>query len=196
MDIICMGDSITYGYGLPVLSDRWTDLTAIRTGHNLINCGVSGDTTGGMLARCQTQVFCKKPDALVFLGGINDISILGDDKPIRANVISIFRQASACGIPLILGLPLPVVPEDLGAPEWEPDRDNLEIAHICAGYADWIRQYAAANQIPLADFRSPFLLPDGQPNRALFQDGLHPTSDGHRRMAEVMCRVLEAQFGP
>ena len=71
MKIICMGDSITYGYGLTELSQRWTDLAAERTGHTLVNCGVNGDTTGGMLARCQNQVFAQSPDAMVLLGGIN-----------------------------------------------------------------------------------------------------------------------------
>ena len=55
MKIICMGDSITYGHGLSHLSQRWTDLVAARTGHALVNRGVSGDTTGGMLSRCQTR---------------------------------------------------------------------------------------------------------------------------------------------
>ena len=69
MKIICMGDSITYGFGLPDLSKRWSDLVSARTGHTLINRGISGDTTGGMLARCQTQVFNQAPDAMVLLGG-------------------------------------------------------------------------------------------------------------------------------
>ncbi len=194
MKIICMGDSITYGYGLSNLSQRWSDLTSACTGHDLVNCGVSGDTTGGMLTRCQAQVFSQKADAVIFLGGINDISILGDDKPVRANVISIFRQAQAHQLPLLLGVPLPVVPEDLGSPAWEPDRDNLRLGELCQQYAGWIRQFADVNQIPLIDFHSPFLLPDGRPDGTLFQDGLHPTAEGHRRMAEVLCRVLDALY--
>ena len=67
MKIICMGDSITYGHGLSDLSQRWSDLVSTRTGHTLVNRGVSGDTTGGMLARCQTQVFADPPDAVVLL---------------------------------------------------------------------------------------------------------------------------------
>ena len=47
MKILCMGDSITYGHGLTDLSQRWSDRVAACTGHTLINCGVSGDTTGG-----------------------------------------------------------------------------------------------------------------------------------------------------
>ncbi len=194
MKLICMGDSITYGYGLSDLSQRWSDVTASRTGHTLTNCGVSGDTTAGMLARCQTQVFSQQADAFVFLGGINDISILGDDKIARANVISVYRQALALGLPMILGIPLPVEPEDLGAPLWEPDRDNARIAKLCEQYAHWICQFAEANQIPVVDFRSPFLGPDGTVKNGLFQDGLHPTAEGHRLMADVLCRTLTTLY--
>lgn len=191
MKIICMGDSITYGFGLMNLHERWSDVTQERTGISMINCGVSGDTTGGMLARCQTEVFGNKPDAMILLGGINDASILGEIRPIRANVISIYRQCMAYGVPVILGIPLPVVPEDLGAPSWEPDRDNAALGRLCAQYADWIRAFAADNGIPTVDFRTPFLLPDGTANGALFQDGLHPTAEGHAKMADALCAVLQ-----
>ncbi len=53
-------------------------LTAARTGHILVNRGVSGDTTGGMLARCQTQVFDQAPDAMVLLGGIKRIGSVSE----------------------------------------------------------------------------------------------------------------------
>ncbi len=194
MNIICMGDSITYGYGLPDLSCRWSDIVAARTGYNLINRGINGDTTNGMLARCQTQAFNQNADAMILLGGINDISIHKNDYMVRTNVITIFRQAMACGLPLLLCVPLPVAHEDLGRPAWEPNRDNKQIADLCEQYADWIRQFAYSNQIPLIDFRSAFILPDGKTDRTLFQDGLHPTTVGHQKMADVVCQILESLY--
>lgn len=194
MNLICMGDSITYGYGLADLSKRWSDLTAARTGHTLVNRGVSGDTTGGMLARCQTQVFSQKPDAMIFLGGINDLSITGQYRPACANVVAICRQAELLGLPVILGVPLPIYPPDMCPPEWDTEQDMERTARLGEQYAYWTRCYAADHQLPLADFRTPFLLPDGSANRALFQDGLHPTEEGHRLMADVLCQLLNQHF--
>lgn len=194
MNLICMGDSITYGYGLADLSKRWSDLTAARTGHTLVNRGVSGDTTGGMLARCQTQVFAQKPDAMIFLGGINDLSITGQYRPACANVVAICRQAEQLGLPVILGVPLPIFPPDMCPPEWDTEQDMERTARLGEQYAHWTRCYAADHQLPLADFRTPFLLPGGAVNRALFQDGLHPTEEGHRLMADVLCRLLNQYF--
>ena len=50
MRLICIGDSLTFGYGVH-LSQRWTQLCAQETGWELVNEGINGDTTGGMLAR-------------------------------------------------------------------------------------------------------------------------------------------------
>ena len=194
MKIICMGDSITYGFGLPDLSKRWSDLVSARTGHTLINRGVSGDPTGGRRARCQTQVFHHALVAMVLLGGINDISITGQYRPVCANVVAICRQAELLSIPVILGVPLPIFPADMCPPEWDPEQDMARTAALGEQYAHWIRHYAADKHLPLADFRSPFLRPDGTADRSLFQDGLHPTEEGHRRMADVQCRVLAERF--
>ena len=194
MKIICMGDSITYGHGLSDLSQRWSDLVSARTGHTLVNRGVSGDTTGGMLARCQTQVFAAPPDAMVLLGGINDINLTGQYRPVCANVVAMVRQAMAIDLPVILGLPLPVVPEDMAAFGWDRDSDSFATAQLCEAYAQWLRDFCAHKDLPLADFRSPFLHPDGTAHRELFQDGLHPTAAGHALMADVLCQVLSERF--
>ena len=194
MKIICMGDSITYGYGLPDLSKRWTDLVASRTGHTLVNCGVSGDTSGGMLARCQNQVFAQSPDAMVFLGGINDINLTGAYRPVCANVVAITRQAMALELPIILGLPLPIAPEDMHVMDWDKTCDPARSAALGEEYAQWMRVFCTAKDLPLADFRTPFLHPDGTVRRELFQDGLHPTAEGHALMADVLCQVLSERF--
>ncbi len=194
MKLICMGDSITFGLGLADPAMRWTDLTARCTGHRLINCGVSGDTTAGMLARCQRQVFGKEADAMLLLGGINDISILGEYRSVCANVISMVRQAQAEGLAVLLGVPLPIVPQVLVAPEWDPERDMGRIGALCEDYARWIQAYGRSNQIPVVDFRSAFFLPEGQPDGTLFLDGIHPNAAGHRIMADVLSQTLEEFF--
>ena len=114
MKIACMGDSITLGVGLPGHQGRWTDLVSERTGHTLVNFGIGGDTTGGMLARCQTQIFNQDFDAMILLGGSNDISYEWEYRHAWSNIITIYRQAKALGIPLIMGIPVPMIAEDLG----------------------------------------------------------------------------------
>ena len=48
--IICIGDSLTYGFGVR-RAQCWTKLAAEMSGWTIVNCGICGDTTGGMLVR-------------------------------------------------------------------------------------------------------------------------------------------------
>ena len=41
MDILCLGDSLTYGYGVP-REESWCALASRLTGHRFLNHGVNG----------------------------------------------------------------------------------------------------------------------------------------------------------
>lgn len=191
MKIACMGDSITLGVGLPEHKGRWSDLVQERTGHKLVNLGIGGDTTTGMLARCQWQIFREDFDAMILLGGTNDICSSWEYRTAWANTIAIYRQAKAFGIPLIMGIPVPAIAKDLAVRDYYPGRDNEKICALIDEFARMLRLYCIEKEIPLADFREPFLDTRGHGRRELFFDGLHPTAEGHRLMADVLCRTLE-----
>lgn len=194
MKIMCMGDSITYGNGLIELSDRWSDIVAARTGHTMINLGIGGDATGGMLARCQTQVFAKDPDVLHLLGGTNDICFTYDYHQAFCNIVSMIRHAQTFGIPIVIGIPIPFVPERFTKQEWFADRDNDYITDQCEKLAQVLRAFCASREIPVIDYRKAFLNEDGTVRKELYTDALHPNAMGHRAMAEVLCKRLEEIF--
>lgn len=191
MRIVCLGDSITYGYGLTNRSDRWTDLVMARTGHELINCGVSGDTTAGMLLRCREDVLPLEPDAVILLGGTNDINITGEYRTACVNMVAILKQLAIRDIKPIMGLPLPMVAEDITARSWDWERDNYRNAAVCEQYVRWLTCYSEEKSMPIADFHGAFLQKDQVVCKELFQDGIHPTAEGHRRMADVLCALLQ-----
>lgn len=194
MKIMCMGDSITHGNGLSDLSQRWSDIVAARTGHTLINLGIGGDTTGGMLARCQTQVFAKDPDALLILGGTNDICFTYDYHQAFANIVSMIRQAQTLEIPVMIGIPIPFVPERFANQEWFADRDNMHITQQCTKLADVLRAFCTVREIPYIDYRSAFLNENGTVKKDLLLDALHPNAKGHAAMAQVLCQRLDEIF--
>lgn len=194
MKIMCMGDSITYGTGLLDLSQRWSDLVAARTGHTLINLGIGGDTTGGMLVRCQTQVFAKNPDVLHVLGGTNDICFTYDYHQAFANIVSMIRHAQTIEIPILIGIPIPFVPERFAKQEWFADRDNEHITQQCERLAQVLRAFCTVREIPYIDYRNAFLNEDGSVRTELYIDALHPNAKGHAAMAAVLSQRLEEIF--
>ena len=56
MKIVCLGDSLTYGF-MVRRSKIWTKLSEDKTGFEIINEGISGDTSGGML--CSIAIIVK-----------------------------------------------------------------------------------------------------------------------------------------
>jgi len=195
MKIVCLGDSITYGSTLKDLSQRWTDLVANEPHIEVINRGIGGDSTTGMLARLHTEVFPQKPDAIVFLGGVNDINIIGNYRIPCSNLTSIIVHANYYKVPLLVGLPLPIEPKDMPVRAWDTDRDYERTRWLIQKYAHFISHFCEGRQnLRVIDFRSPFLHDDGSVRRELFNDGIHPNAQGHRIMADAVCEALRDMF--
>ena len=89
-----------------------------------------------------------------------------------------------------MGLPVPMIAEDLSVREYYPGRDRHQIAALTDEFSRMLKIYCTEKEIPFADFRTAFLGPDGLGRRELFFDGLHPTAEGHELMAQVLCRTL------
>lgn len=51
----CLGDSLTFGLGVR-RQDWWTSLAAQKLGVRVVNLGINGDTTAGMLVRLRLDV--------------------------------------------------------------------------------------------------------------------------------------------
>ena len=69
--IVCLGDSITSGVGA-ASGEAYPELLAARLGTEVINAGISGDTTAGGLARVD-EVLAEDPWLVIVELGGNDI---------------------------------------------------------------------------------------------------------------------------
>ena len=188
--LICLGDSLTFGLRVPQ-SQTWPRLVQ-ETGIEVMNLGICGDTTGGMLARLPLilREQSRTQAAMLIMGGSNDIFYSGTDTAARSNLGAMVHQVIAAGLTPIVGIPLPIVPED--APQdWDPIANFQEAAKTLESYCAWLKTYCKAFGIPTVDFRADFLTPDNQVRRELFCDGLHPNAQGHRLMAQKLCNLGE-----
>lgn len=193
-ELICLGDSLTYGLGVHS-SQRWTALAASDYLH-VRPMGISGDTTGGMLVRMQTllqepvhQLAPVLRPLVLILGGTNDIFFAGSDVTARSNLAAMVHQLSAAGYRPVVGIPLPICPQD--APEkWAGLADFVASAQILEDYCRWLHRFCAAFDIPTVDFRKDYVNQDGSVRRELFLDGLHPNAEGHRIMAATLREAL------
>ena len=192
--LICLGDSLTFGLRVPH-SQAWPRRVSRETGLEVQNLGISGDTTGGMLARLQNLAAtvgyhgtAENMPVLLIMGGSNDIFYAGTDTGAKANIGAMIHQAMAAHMLPVVGIPLPIAAED--APSgWGKIADFYRAADQIAAYSQWLKVFCTAFGVQYVDFRQDFLKPDGTVRRELFADGLHPNGEGHALMAK---RLIDA----
>lgn len=173
--VVFLGDSISAGLHLPA-SEAFPALleTRMRGGDSafsLLNAGVSGDTTAGGLRRAD-WVLKQAPDIVVIELGANDGLRGVDLETIEANLRAIVAKVTESGAaPLLLGMRLP------------PSYGH----RYADGFAAIYPRIAEELSVPLV----PFFMREvaGVPEMNL-KDGLHPTAEGHQRLAEAVAPAL------
>lgn len=166
--VVFIGDSVT---------EAWKpSIPALFTG-DIIDRGVSGQTTTQMLARFRTDVIDLHPAVVHIMGGINDIHNPSGTALTRSNIESMVDLARANGIKVILGS---VTPSSFfqGAPDMKPGPHIVWLNR-------WLRGYAARNNLIFVDYYAPLV--DGKLGirDGLSNDGLHPNRRGFERMTPL-----------
>ncbi len=171
-----MGDSLTEGYNID-LTYRWTDLLQKDLGIEIINCGISGDTTVGMLARFQPMLLRHEPTHVIIMGGTNDLWHKLPDQFIISNIMAMIRQARYHNVMPIIGIPTPSY-EDSTQNENILLNEGAKLATLIDMFRKKLRKLAELDGFPIIDFglkMSDLLFTD---------DGIHPNESGQEFMKE------------
>ena len=99
--ILALGDSLTAGYGVERGEDYPSQLTKL-TNFNVINGGVSGDTSEQALARLQPLLDEHNPKLVIVSIGGNDFLRKLPESTTRQNIGQIIKRIQAKNIPVIL----------------------------------------------------------------------------------------------
>jgi acyl-CoA thioesterase-1 len=162
--VVFLGDSITGGHGLPV-EVTFPHRLGAALGIPVRNAGISGDTTGGALGRLAGDVLAHRPKLVVVELGANDAFRRVPPDELARNLRAIVRRIRENGGgALLLHVWVPAIGED--------------------AYRRVFRAIAREEGTRLVE---DFL--DGVVPR-LTTDGLHPTAEGHARLAERLEPVL------
>lgn len=190
MKIICLGDSLTYGFGVR-RSKVWTKLAQDKSGIEIINEGINGDTSGGMLARFYNAVCAKSPDAVFIMGGANDLIAGADLGTVKSNIMSMTHQSIAKYIDPIIGIPARIIPENVRN-DWAEFSDFTRVSKEIEKYHDWIIEFCKTFNVKYVDFYSEFEKEAQTNTEDLYLDGLHFNERGNEIMAEIFCRSINS----
>lgn len=190
MKIICLGDSLTYGFGVR-RSKVWTKLAQDKLGIEIINEGISGDTSGGMLSRFYSAVCAKSPEAVFIMGGVNDLIVGADLGTVKSNIMSMSHQSIARYIDPIIGIPTKIDLENIRQ-DWAEFSDFGRVAEEIDKYHHWIINFCNTFNIKYIDFYSEFEKRTEAKTGELYVDGLHFNEQGNEIMAEIFCRSINS----
>jgi acyl-CoA thioesterase I len=160
--IVVLGDSISAGYGIEV-DEGWVallqkKLLEARSNYTISNASITGDTSGGGLARIEPILKAQKPEIVLLQLGANDGLRGLSPVQMKNNLAEIARRAQKAGAKVILlGMKIP------------PNYGKRYVDLFYNVYP----QLAKELDIPLV----PFLLEDIALDKDLMQvDGLHPNA--------------------
>jgi acyl-CoA thioesterase I len=176
--IVFLGTSLTAGMGLdpseafPALIQARLEAAGLR--YRVVNAGASGETSAGALRRLD-WLLAEPVAVLVVETGANDGLRGQDPEATRANIQAILDRARKASPPpriVLVGMQAP------------PNMGREYTKRFRAIYPELARR----NGVALV----PFLLEGVGGVDALNQsDGVHPTAEGQRRLADTVWAVLE-----
>ena len=175
--IVALGDSLTSGYTLPpeqawpaLLQER---LRAAGYAYELVNAGVTGDTSAGGLRRLDWSLEGDVRVLVVALGANDGLRGLPLDE-LRANLAAIVERGRARGARVLLcGMEVP------------PNLGREHSARFRAVFHELARERRV-------DAFLPFLLAGVAGDPALnLGDSIHPNALGHRLLAENVWNALQ-----
>lgn len=166
--VLVLGDSLSAAYNMAV-DAGWVSLLERRLArhqppYEVVNASISGDTTGGGLARLPALLTAHRPAiVIVELGGNDGLRALAPART-RDNLAAIVARAKEAGAQvLLLGVRLP--------PNYGPAYNER--------FLGLFREVAAMHEVPLV----PFMLVGVDDDAALMQDdGIHPNAQAQARI--------------
>lgn len=170
--ILALGDSLTAGYGADATA-AYPAVLAGLTGWQIINGGVSGNTSAQALARLPALMRRQPQLVLVSIGG-NDFLRKVPEADTRSNIRQIVQQIKAAGVPAVLvAVPYFTTGALFGRLSEHPMYEEL----------------AAELNVPLLKGAWAEVLGD----KKLKSDQIHANAQGYRVFAEKMWAFLKQQ---
>ena len=182
--IVCIGDSLTAGY--PYTTNKpdkgndlysWTYTLRSLSGNDIINKGVSGETSSEMLARFNTDVIALSPDYCIIECGTNDANLTNPSNiPLSTCLQNIQDMVDLCianNITPIFAHYSEQVSQLMAYGMSSSDANYLH------DYVEDVKLFEQSLGYIFLDFTSTVVNSSGV-NTLLFSDFIHPNSSGYQ----------------
>lgn len=147
----------------------------------VLNRGVNGERSDQIRARFTRDVLEARPALVVIIGGVNDVYQGRSAESVERELEAVYDAARSAGIPVVAGS---ILPYDTATPD-----QNARMHAI----NQWIQAYAARHpDVRFCDTRAAVAAGDAPDRLAGSPDGLHPSPEGYKSMAERLEPVIRS----
>lgn len=164
--ILAFGDSLTFGKGVSK-TDAYPAVLQTLISRNVMNAGISGETTSEGLLRLPELLNSETPDLLILFEGGNDILRNQNLTVTKSNLDSMIRLAKKMNIPVVL----------IGVPK----------KSLLGKTAGFYAELAEEHSIPLEDSIVGKLLRQS----SMKSDSVHFNVAGYAALAEAISELLK-----
>lgn len=164
--ILAFGDSLTLGVGVPP-AQSYPAILARLSGREVINAGVSGETTAQGLERLPELLERHQPALLILFQGGNDVLKNVPAETVKANLGRMIEMAQQKGIAVLL----------VGVPQKE----------LFADTADWYGDLSEEYGVPLEEETVANLMG----RLSMKSDYVHFNQKGYQALAEAIYQKLQ-----
>lgn len=189
MKCVCLGDSLTFGYGVD-RPYRWCELVKTSLNIEVINRGVNGDTTSGMLSRSYKDIIKNSPTHAIIMGGTNDFLSGKSSKYVFNNLSFLIEECKSNNIIPIIAIE-PFAYDEMAKLLWDENVDYEAVNKRIGEYRSIMLSYASNNNIVCIDFYEAFSKLAASDLRKFFIDGIHLSSEGHKLMSSLVCHTFK-----
>lgn len=185
-ELVLIGDSLTFGYGVPKKSS-WT--YKIQDSHKnlrILNKGINGDTSTGILSRFFKDIILSKPRKTFIMCGTNDLLSKRSVSSITSNIELMIKDCLSISSKIYIGIP-PCIIKNLAEELFMPSdyytytTENLPILR------EKLFKLKEKYPITLIDFYS---LTKSNLNNKIFLDGIHLNDVGNNLLFIEACKIL------
>ncbi|WP_300350612.1 GDSL-type esterase/lipase family protein [Clostridium sp.] len=182
MNLLCIGDSLTFGYSVGP-ENSWVKLiNGLK--FSTINKGINGDTSTGILSRIYQALISCRPDICLIMCGSNDLLIGKSIKSIMENIELITKDCLGLGVIPIIMAP-PKIYGNLALERWDSSLNYDEINSQLENFSKELKDFSFENNFKFIDITNslPFHISN-------YSDGLHLSIKGNEIVAEIVKKVL------
>jgi lysophospholipase L1-like esterase len=181
--IVCLGNSVTGLYYHTGGRRAYTDMIAFAIRGvfpdaklEMINAGISGNSTRDALERLQRDVLAHRPHLVTVMFGLNDM-VRVPLADFRTNLATIINKCRGIGAEVLLCTPNGVI-DTKGRPV-------TKLVEYCGA----IRAVGRSESVPVCDCYAAYAAVEARDRKAwrlLLSDEIHPNMDGHKLIAETI----------